>query len=491
MNNPDTGRPESTARTAEETDTGKEALSSEKRGSRSYSDHYKRTHRANKKAGGTKTAGRKKSGASHNSVLKMIFTNPALYLMLAMLLSAVLIFYGDGDGREETVSRSTELADMNLQGANPSRLAETHSLSADTPQAGTQSSDPQAGTQNPDSQRAVQDQNAGLQNVSQAETLSAGQQNLPQAENLSADPQSLPQAENLSADQQSFPQEETLSADQQSLPQSETLTADQQSLPQEQAGGGGYRNVSADGTGSDANASGAGSPAENPDSGEAFTPAAAAASQKFQESAAETGQSDDPVPVESVTISADTDVMAQCDTLQLTAKVLPKDAGNTALLWFSDDETIARVSQKGLITSLGSGSTVITAVSSNGITASFPIHVSASRKMMTLTVSTECVQNDKVGFNWTYRYLLNGDPIHDPQNVMVEAGKAFTLTAEIIDHDEQPDKGTVQESFSVDQSAVGSGFEITQEVNIQENAGMLMGNNARFVVTYRFVNAIE
>ena len=453
MNNPDTGRPERTARTAEETDTGKEALFSEKRKSSSHSNHYKRTHRTNKKAGGTKAAVRRNSGASHNSVLKMIFTNPALYLMLAMMLSAVLLFYGNGDGREETVSRSTELADMNLQGASPSRLAETHSLSADTPQAGTQnpdsqagmqnpdpqSSDPQAGTQNPDPQSAVQDQNAGLQNVSQAENLSA----------------------------------------------------DQQSLPQEQAGDGGNRNVPVDGTGIAANAPGAGSPAENPDPGEALTPAAAAARQKFQESAAGTGQSDDPVPVESVTISADTDVMAMCDTLQLTAKVMPKDAGNTALLWFSDDETIARVSQEGLITSLGSGSTVITAVSSNGITASFPIHVSASRKMMTLTVSTECVQNDKVGFNWTYRYLLNGDPIHDPQNVMVEAGKAFTLTAEIIDHDEQPDKGTVQESFSVDQSAVGSGFEITQEVNIQENAGMLRGNNACFVVTYRFVNAIE
>lgn len=476
MNNPDMGRPESTARTAEETDTGKEALFSEKRKSSSHSNHYKRTHRANKKAGGTKAAVRRNSGASHNSVLKMIFTNPALYLMLAMMLSAVLIFYGNGDGREETVSRSTELADMNLQGASPSRLAETHSLSADTPQAGTQNPDPQAGMQNPDPQSS--DPQAGTQNLySQAGTQSPDPQSAVQDQNAGL--QNVSQAENLSADQQS-----------QSLPQAETLSAGQQNLPQEQAGGG-NRNVPVDGTGIAANAPGAGSPAENPDPGEALTPAAAAARQKFQESAAGTGQSDDPVPVESVTISADTDVMAMCDTLQLTAKVMPKDAGNTALLWFSDDETIARVSQEGLITSLGSGSTVITAVSSNGITASFPIHVSASRKMMTLTVSTECVQNDKVGFNWTYRYLLNGDPIHDPQNVMVEAGKAFTLTAEIIDHDEQPDKGTVQESFSVDQSAVGSGFEITQEVNIQENAGMLRGNNACFVVTYRFVNAIE
>ncbi|MBQ6636246.1 MAG: Ig-like domain-containing protein [Lachnospiraceae bacterium] len=476
MNNPDMGRPESTARTAEETDTGKEALFSEKRKSSSHSNHYKRTHRVNKKAGGTKAAVRRNSGASHNSVLKMIFTNPALYLMLAMMLSAVLVFYGNGDGREETVSRSTELADMNLQGASPSRLAETHSLSADTPQAGTQNPDPQAGMQNPDPQSS--DPQAGTQNLySQAGTQSPDPQSAVQDQNAGL--QNVSQAENLSADQQS-----------QSLPQAETLSAGQQNLPQEQAGGG-NRNVPVDGTGIAANAPGAGSPAENPDPGEALTPAAAAARQKFQESAAGTGQSDDPVPVESVTISADTDVMAMCDTLQLTAKVMPKDAGNTALLWFSDDETIARVSQEGLITSLGSGSTVITAVSSNGITASFPIHVSASRKMMTLTVSTECVQNDKVGFNWTYRYLLNGDPIHDPQNVMVEAGKAFTLTAEIIDHDEQPDKGTVQESFSVDQSAVGSGFEITQEVNIQENAGMLRGNNACFVVTYRFVNAIE
>ena len=202
-------------------------------------------------------------------------------------------------------------------------------------------------------------------------------------------------------------------------------------------------------------------------------------------------EGDSSVPVESITITAGTDVMAQCDTLQLTATVSPSNAGNTALLWFSDDDTIARVSQDGLVTSVSAGYTVISAVSSNGVQTDFPISVSSSRKVMTLTVSTECTQNDKVGSNWTYRYLMNGTPIHAVQNMMVEAGKTLRLESEIIEHDEQPDLGSAENDYYVEQSDLEDGFEVRQEVYVQENRPKLAGNTASFVVIYRFSDAVE
>lgn len=54
--------------------------------------------------------------------------------------------------------------------------------------------------------------------------------------------------------------------------------------------------------------------------------------------------------------------------------VYPKNATNTALTWKSSDSTIAKVSDKGVITALKKGTTVITATAHNGISAIFTVH---------------------------------------------------------------------------------------------------------------------
>ncbi len=205
----------------------------------------------------------------------------------------------------------------------------------------------------------------------------------------------------------------------------------------------------------------------------------------------ETGESGDAVPVRSITISAETDEMVQCDTLQLTAEVSPGKARNTSLLWYSDDETIARVSQTGVVTSVGGGSTVINVIASNGVTAAFPIHVSASSKIMNVTVDVECTHNDKAGFNWTYKYMLDGEPIHESRTLVVEAGRTISLVSEIMDHDAQPDIGSCSGSYVVDESSLSDGFDITQEVVVTENEGNLAGNTASFIVTYHFTGVLE
>ena len=408
----------------------------------------------------TQDAGKRRGNGSSNGI-KKLFTSPFPYFFMAILLTCILLFYGKQDSvqtasvRDENQPAQTQ--DGNLQDESmietqediPQEDIPQEDISQgeiplnETPQSETplseiprienpQPDNPQSGVPQPDIAQPENPQSR----VPQTDNPQSGvpQPDIPQPENpQSGIPEGGAQAET--------PGENLQGGDQAGDPRQEI-------------------------------------PADNVNQG--------------SENTDSTDREDDiSVPVQSITITAVTDVMAQGDTLQLTATVSPSNADNTALLWFSDDETIARVSQDGLVTSVSAGYTVISAVSSNGIQTDFPINVSSSRKVMTLTVSTECTQNDKVGSNWTYRYLMNGTPIHAVQNMMVEAGKTISLESEIIEHDEQPDLGSAENNYYVRQSDLEDGFEIRQEVYVQENRPKLAGNTASFVVTYRFSDAVE
>lgn len=408
----------------------------------------------------TQDAGKRRENGSSNGI-KKLFTSPFPYFFMAMLLTGILLFYGKQDAvqtapvRDENQPSQTQdgnLQDESMIEPQEETLQSENPLN-ETPQSETplseipqienpQPENPQSGVPQPD--------------IAQPENPQSG---VPQSDN----PQSgVPQTDNP---QSGVPQPD--------IPQPENS---QPGIPE-----GGAQ---------------AETPGENLRGGyQDQNPQQAVPADKVNQGGGNSdsrGREDDiSVPVQSITITAVTDVMAQGDTLQLTATVSPSNSDNTALLWFSDDETIARVSQDGLVTSVSAGYTVISAVSSNGIQTDFPINVSSSRKVMTLTVSTECTQNDKVGSNWTYRYLMDGTPIYAVQNLMVEAGKTISLEAEIIEHDEQPDLGSAENNYYVRQSDLEDGFEIRQEVFVQENRPKLAGNTASFVVTYRFSDAVE
>ena len=408
----------------------------------------------------TQDAGKRRGNGSSNGI-KKLFTSPFPYFFMAILLTCILLFYGKQDAvqtasvRDENQPAQTQ--DGNLQDESMIEPQE------DIPQEDIPQEDISQG-ENP------------LNETPQSETPL---NEIPRIEN--------PQPENP---QSGVPQPDIAQPEnpQSGVPQTDNPQSGvpQPDIPQPENSQPGIPEGGAQ----------AETPGENLQGGyQAQNPQQAVPADKVNQGGGNSdsrGREDDiSVPVQSITITAVTDVMAQGDTLQLTATVSPSNADNTALLWFSDDETIARVSQDGLVTSVSAGYTVISAVSSNGIQTDFPINVSSSRKVMTLTVSTECTQNDKVGSNWTYRYLMNGTPIHAVQNMMVEAGKTISLESEIIEHDEQPDLGSAENNYYVRQSDLEDGFEIRQEVFVQENRPKLAGNTASFVVTYRFSDAVE
>jgi len=197
------------------------------------------------------------------------------------------------------------------------------------------------------------------------------------------------------------------------------------------------------------------------------------------------------IPIQKLRLSADRDDMILCDTLQITAEVYPPDASDPGLLWTSDDETVARVDQNGLVTAVGGGHAVITAIASSGVHTDFGIDVSSRKKRMTVSVNTEMLENNSVGRKWQYEYYVNGRPADQVREIIVSRGDRVTVGSTITENDRSPDIGAAEGTYTVDDDGFEQGFVMRQEITVLEDTPPNKGNAALFVVTYNFLDAVQ
>ena len=73
-----------------------------------------------------------------------------------------------------------------------------------------------------------------------------------------------------------------------------------------------------------------------------------------------------PVPVASISLSWPKSQLNVGETMQATATVLPADATNKTVKWISSDNAVATVSNNGLVTAVGPGTTTITVTTTDG-----------------------------------------------------------------------------------------------------------------------------
>ncbi len=93
---------------------------------------------------------------------------------------------------------------------------------------------------------------------------------------------------------------------------------------------------------------------------------------------------DDPIPVESVTLSKETATVAVGNQVTLTATVLPENADNKKVTWSSDKESVATVAN-GVVTGVAAGTATITATTVDGAkTASCVVTVTSDEVMTTM-----------------------------------------------------------------------------------------------------------
>ena len=82
-----------------------------------------------------------------------------------------------------------------------------------------------------------------------------------------------------------------------------------------------------------------------------------------------------PVIVTGISISETAKALKVGEVCKLDASVIPSNATNQAIAWESTDNTVASVSETGLVTAVGAGKAVITATSENGVIASCDVTV--------------------------------------------------------------------------------------------------------------------
>ena len=119
------------------------------------------------------------------------------------------------------------------------------------------------------------------------------------------------------------------------------------------------------------------------------------------------------------------------ESFDIEAVVTPNNAADKRLIYKSSDETIATVSDNGIVTGVASGETVITVVTSNGISAECIVQVVSSR-----------VPVSKVNL--------------EISNLNLSVGQSYTLTA-VVTPENATEKTVTWESSNSDVATVNDG----------------------------------
>ncbi len=82
-----------------------------------------------------------------------------------------------------------------------------------------------------------------------------------------------------------------------------------------------------------------------------------------------------PILPESVTLDKTSVDLRKDDTFTLSATIHPENATDTTITWTSSDESVATVSDEGVVTAVNKGSAIITAATHNGKTATCDVTV--------------------------------------------------------------------------------------------------------------------
>ena len=196
-----------------------------------------------------------------------------------------------------------------------------------------------------------------------------------------------------------------------------------------------------------------------------------------------------PVEAESVQLSSDwseSDSFSKGKTMTLTAEVYPENTTDKSIIWTSSDESVATVSDKGVVKAMAHGSVVITATTSNGKTGTYEIRVDPTPQKFKISYSIKMQSNDHVGSNWTKGCEYNGEEISSGTVISIMPGETFTIFGWAEENDSRPDYGSYGAQMTLTNDMCESGFTVEGEADVRENGGRYSGNYAVWYVKITF-----
>lgn len=188
--------------------------------------------------------------------------------------------------------------------------------------------------------------------------------------------------------------------------------------------------------------------------------------------------------VESITIDDNCSLLLG-ESVRLNPTVLPDDAADKTVTWSSSDETVATVDSAGNIVGVGGGETVITATTSNGLSATCNVTVDDSQRSFNLTISRIRDDDNNIGDEWSHTRQINGETASNG-HFTVAVGDTLTFYVRASEDDDVPDVGEATVTHTVTEEDFASGFSVEVEVYATENGGRNSGQSAHFVTTFTF-----
>ena len=139
------------------------------------------------------------------------------------------------------------------------------------------------------------------------------------------------------------------------------------------------------------------------------------------------------IPVTSITLNETTKTLAVEDTLQLVATVNPNNATNDNVVWSSNNESVATVSDSGLVTAIAVGGATITATAEDGSNVYGTCVVTVTAKPATADYSIDASTSTQVTTNTTSQVVFTNSPISvtvDKHNGTVNANNYVATSSQ-------------------------------------------------------------
>ena len=128
---------------------------------------------------------------------------------------------------------------------------------------------------------------------------------------------------------------------------------------------------------------------------------------------------------------------------------------------------------------------MVTATTSNGLSADCSVVVDGSQRMVNLSFSSVRDDDYNIGDEWSFRREINGESV-SRGDFPIYVGEALTIYIRYSEEDDNPDVGEATVNHTVTEEEFNNGFSIEIEVYVTENGGRNSGQSAHYITTFDF-----